>query len=325
MVYDARGSQNVHQDQVLTDISVAYPQGDLVGEALVPAVRVKKQSDKYGVYGREAWGLDTGGDYRAPGAEANEVSGMQVSTESYFCQEHALQVRVTKEEIENSDSWLDPMADATELVTSRLLLVRELAIKNMVTTAANLTSGNSVTLSGTSQWNDYVNSDPIGVWRTGVRTFHGKLFFEPNLGVIPYQVMSQLMDHPDFIERIKYSERGVLTAEIIASIFNIPRIIVPGVGYNSANLGQTASLGYLWGKDVLMAYVPPRPGRRVPAFAYEFVWPENGSQVQMAERWWEQSRKSWVIRVSRRYDLQFIAQDASDKGLAGYLIKAAVA
>jgi hypothetical protein len=161
------------------------------------------------------------------------------------------------------------------------------------------------------------------VTRAAFRTFHSKLFFEPNLGVIPYQVMTQLEDHPDFIERIKYSERAILTAELIASVLGIGKVIVPGVGYNSANPGQTATLGYLWGKDVIFAYVPDRPGMKIPAFAYEFVWPYGGL-TQAAEKWREQPRKSDVVRVSRRYDIKFVAKDASDKALAGYIIKAAV-
>jgi hypothetical protein len=325
MVYDSRNPGAIQVDKFLTGISVGWPNGDLVGERLFPSVRVGVQSDKYPVFGREQWGVDVGGDYRAPGTAANEVTGLALSTDTYFAQEHALAVGVADEEVDiNTSTDIDPIVDATELVTARVLLIRERAMQTMVGTAANYASGNSTTLSGTAQWNDYVNSAPISDWRTGVRAMHAKLFIEPNTAVIPYQVMSQLMDHPDFIERIKYSERGVLTAEIIAAIFNIGSVIVPGVGHNTANLGQTATLAYLWGKDVIMAYVPARPGKRIPAFAYEFTWPIGG-QVQQVDRWYEQVNKRRVIRMTRRYDLKLVAQDAALKAIGGYLIKTAVA
>jgi hypothetical protein len=324
-VYDPRGGGNTHIDVVLTNISVAWPTLGFVGDALMPPVTVRKQSDKYYVFGREAWAPDPSGDLRAPGSVANEIPGLEVSLDSYFAQEHSLQIPVTDEERENVDSPLAPDRDGTELVTSKIMLGRELAIKALVTTAANYASTHTVTLAGTDQWSDYTNSEPIPDFRAGFRAIHAALFLEPNLAVIPYQVMTQLEDHPDFIERIKYSERGVLTAEIIASILGIERVIVPGVGYNSANPGQAASLGYLWGKDVLLAYVPPRAGLRVPAFAYEFVWGYGGGRAQVVERWREQPRKSDIIRCSRRYDHKFIAVDASSDSIAGYLIKAAVA
>jgi hypothetical protein len=330
-VYDPRGggAEPVHLDVVLSQISVDWPNEGFVGNRLAPEVRVTKQSNKYNVYGRETWGLPPTGDLRAPGAEANEVPGKQLARDTYFAQDHALRIAVTDEERENVDSPLSPDREATELVTSHITLGRELAIHSMVTTAANFHADLTTTLAGTTQWNDYANSDPIGVVKGGRRAMHAKIFTEPNLAVIPYEVMAELEDHPDFIERIKYSQRGVITQELIASLFGIPSVIVPGVGYAPGGRGLTsaptvADLGYLWGKDVLLAYVPARAGLRTPAFMYEFVWPYMG-QTQYALRWREGKRRSDLVEVGRRYDLKIVAKDDSDKALAGYLIKAAVA
>jgi len=318
-VWSPSGSGGVHVDEVMTQISVGYPNNGLVADALFPSVPVMKQSNKYNIFGREAWLPED--DIRAPGTEANEIPGMQLSSDSYYAQEHSLQIAVTDEERENADPPIAPDTDATNLVTSKILLGRELAMKNLVTTAANFASGMTVTLSGTTQWNDYVNSNPISDFKTGIRAVHAQLFMPPNVAVIPYQVMSQLEDHPDIIERIKYSERAILTQEIIAAVLNLPgRVIVPGVGYQSA---AGAAVGYLWGKDVLLAYVPGSPGQRVPAFAYEFTW-RQGGQAQVVDRWRENPRKSDVLRCSRRYDLKLVALDGTGKSIAGYLIKAAV-
>jgi len=323
-VYAPSGSGSVHIDQILTQISIAWPNDGLVGTRLFPPVIVRKQSDKYYIFGREGW-LPESGDVRAPGSRANEIPGLAVSTDTYFCQEHALQIAVTDEERENADNPLSPDRDGAELVTSRLLLGREIAQKTLATTAANYASTNTATLSGTAQWNDYANSDPIADMRTAKTAIHSRIFLEPTLGVIPYQVMTELEDHPDFLERIKYSERAIFTPELLASVLGVGNIVVPGVGYNSANEGATPTLGYLWGKDVIFAYVPSRPGLKVPAYGYEFVW--GG---QFVDRWREEARVSDVIRVRRRYDNKITAKgDAgsadADKSIAGYLIKNAVA
>lgn len=320
-VYSVTGSGNVHIDQALTNISVGWPTEGLAGAALFPSVTVRKQSDKYYVFGREGWLPEV--DLRAPGTEANEISGAAVSLDTYYAQEHALQIAVTDEERENADSPLSPDRDGTNIVTSKIMLGRERTFQTLATTAANYASGHSVTLSGTSQWNDYANSDPISDLRTAKLTIHSKIFTEPNVAIIPYQVMTKLEDHPDFLERIKYSERAIFSPELLASVLGIQRVLVPGVGINSAVLGQTASLGYLWGKDVVVAYVPPGAGLKVPAYGYEFVW---GSQA--ADRWREEKRKSDVIRISRYYDVKLVALgEGADAGksIAGYVIKAAVA
>ena len=162
--------------------------------------------------------------------------------------------------------------------------------------------------------------------KAGRRAMHANVFFEPNVAIIPYQVMSALEDHPDFLARIQYAERGIMTAEIIASIVGIPTIIIPGTG-----IASDASLvpGYLWGKDVILAWVPPRAGLKIPAFGYEFVW--GYPQAQVVDRWREDKRKSDVIRSSRRYDLKLVGREnnPSDpnngKVVTGYLIKNAIA
>jgi hypothetical protein len=325
MVYDPLGGGNVHIDEVLTNISLGYPNNGLVGNALYPEVRVRKQSDLYYEFGREGWLPED--DERAPGSRTVEIPGLEVSTNPYFCREHALQIPVTDEERENADAPLDPDRDGTDLVTSKIMLRREQRMQVQTTTVANYHTGHSATLAGGTQWSAYATSTPIADLKTGLRQVHSALFMEPNTAVIPYQVMSQLEDHPDFIERIKYSQPGVITAEIIASVVGLQNIIVPGLGYDSSgNPGGTPTLAYLWGKDVVLAWVPARAGMKIPAFAYEFVWRYPGGQSQVVERWRSNERKSDLVRVSRRYDLKMIAVDEGTGGsIAGYVIKAAVA
>lgn len=330
MVYMPTGTGNVHMDAVLTQISLGWPNNGLVGSALFPTVQVKKQSDKYYIFGREAW-LPEVGDYRAPGTEANELPGLRVSLDTYYAQEHALQVPVTDEERENVDSLFSPDSDGALLVTSKLLLSREVAMQTLATTAANYAAGLSVTLSGTTQWSDYVNSNPISDMRTGIRAVNSKVFMDPNTAIIPYQVMSILEDHPDIIERIKYSERAILTPEIIGAVFGIPKVIVPGVAVGSGGPSGNAIVGsYLWGKDVVLAWVPDSPGLKVPAFGYEFVWSYGGTPM-ITDRWREDKRASDLIRVRRRYDLKLVGNEINpasgdyQKSVTGYVIKAAVA
>lgn len=325
-VYPPTGSSNTRIDQVLTNISVGWSNEGLVAERLFPVVRVRKQSDKYYTFGREAWLPETG-DYRAPGTEANEIPGLGVSLDTYYAQEHSLQIAVTDEERENTDNAFAPDRDGTELVTSKILLGREKAMHDLATDASQYAASMTVTLSGTDQWNDYANSDPIGDIKAGRWAMHSLVFMEPNVGIFPYQVMSVLEDHPDFIERIKYSERGILTKDIIGAVVGLSNIIVPGTG-----IATSTSLvpSYLWGKDVLLAWVPQRPGLRIPAFAYEFNWTYGGTTMP-TDRWREEKRKSDLIRVSRRYDLKLVGRENNPnspnngKVVTGYLIKNAVA
>lgn len=327
-VFDPRGGGEVHVDKVLSGVSLGYTNEEYVGEALFPVVNVVKQSDKYYQFGREGWrpeiedGVDN--SLRAPGTVATEVPGMTVSTDTYFAQERSLQIAITDEEVVNADTPLAPRSDGTKLVTDQLMVAKELQIKTLVTTVGNYASTNRVTLSGTDQWSDYANSAPKTDVKTGRDAVHARIFKPLNWMVIPYEVMSQLEDHTNIIERIKYSERGILTQDIIAAFFGVDNIMVPGSGFNSANPGQAEAIGYIWGKDVVMGWNPPSPGMKVPAFGYEFNWSYGGQRRQVT-RWREEARKSDIVRVGHRYDLKLIAVDGSGDSIAGYLIKDAVA
>jgi hypothetical protein len=230
---------------------------------------------------------------------------------------------------------MSPDRDATELVTSKVLLGREIVMRDMVTNVANYASGLSIVP-------DAVNTQVVGgftfgpKWSAAAATpikdiryakalMHAKSWVQPTVAVIPYQVMTVLEDSPDLIDRIKYSERAILTPELIATMLGLSKVIVPGGGYSNTAAGQAVVPGYIWGKDVLLAFVPDRPGLRLPAYGYEFVWGYGGGTPQAVDRWREERRKSDVLRVSRRYDLKFIGVDSSGDTLVGFLFKGAVA
>jgi hypothetical protein len=324
-IYNPTGSGQVHIDKVLTNISIGWVNEGLVGPALFPAVQVQKQSDLYYVFGREGWLPED--DYRAPGTEATEIPGLAVSTEPYYAKEHALQIAVTDEERENADSPLSPDRDGTEMLTSKVMLSRELVIHDYATNAANYNADLTVDLSASTyaqSW-DKTAADPIKQIHKAQRDGHAKLFMSYNTAILPYEVMSILEDNADLIERIKYSERAILTPELVATLLGLSNVIVPGAGFNSSgNAGATENIEYIWGTDVILAYVPGRPGLKIPAYGYEFAWMFSGTGAQAVDRWREERRASDILRLRRRYDLKMTALDEDGLQVAGYLFKNAV-
>jgi hypothetical protein len=116
------------------------------------------------------------------------------------------------------------------------------------------------------------------------------------------------------LERIKYSQKGVVTADLLASIFEVDRVIVAESLYNTAKKGQTVSLSRVWGKDCLLAFVSPRPGLKQVSLG--FIMQQRAFQT---EKYREEKIKSDVIRVSHIVDEKLVA------AACGYLIKSAVA
>jgi hypothetical protein len=310
---------------MLSEISMGWDNPDaFVVQSLSPELNVVKQSDKYYIYTRDTWGRVTD-DLRSPGSRANELPPMTLSRDTYFAEEHALKDVVPTEEQQNADDPLMPLTDATQRLTNTLMLNREVALVSMFTTVANYASGYTVSLSGTQQWNDYTNSDPIADVKTGRAKIHDTMFRDPNIAIAQYQVAVKLEDHTKLINRIQYAMVAVTTDELIASLMGITTFIRAGAGRLTSVYGQAETVGYVWPKCFLMAWVPPRPARKTPAYSYTFNWPYAGGMTRPSERWFDIDRDADIIRTRFRYDTKFIAVDGSGKSIAGYFINTAIA
>ena len=297
-------------DPALSNVSIKFSNDTFIAEKIFPNLAVAKQSGKFYTYDKSNLRVDK--TVRALGAGANEVEH-SATTASYVTDDHALKEFVPQEIQDQADAALDPLIDATETVTEKLMLDKELALSTLLANTANVTQ--NVTLSGTSQWSDYTNSDPVSDVRTARTVVHAATFKKPNTLFMGKQVFDVLCDHPQILERVKYSQLGVVTAELMARVFQVEQIIVGEAGYNSANEGQTDSLSYVWGKHAWLAFITPRAGLRQVTFGYTFTY-----ATRVVERWNDQDRKGTYVRVGNDNYVQKIVAVG-----AGYLIKTAVA
>jgi hypothetical protein len=300
-------------DPVLSQISVGWPAEGFVGEALFPSVPVSEKSAKYYVFTDRSTNRTPETDYRAPGTQANEIPGMTLSSDTYFTQEHALQMAVTDEERENipQGSGINPEADAVEILTGKLTTGRELAMRALVTNPSNYATNHSVALvDGTSTWSttDYaqVGSDPAAVIERAKRRVERAGAPALNTAIIPSPVMSFLRWHP------KLLAKGDVISLLGLDGWNV---VVPRAMSNTAAVGQPAAMDYIWGDSVVLAYVPPAPGQKTPAFGYQF-----SRYPLTVDRWREEVRRVDVVRTQWEYDLKLIGVDSLGKLITGYLI-----
>ena len=269
--------RDAHVDQLMTLLSHAYMNeaDSYISDKIFPVVPVKKQSAKIAKYTKEDWFKDDAA-LRSPGTES-AGSGFTVDTTSiYFCENYAVHKDIADEVRANTDSPFDPDLEATMLVTDKLLLKREVAWSTDHLATSKWGTDTNLTA---AKWSDYAVGDPIGDIETGKDTIHGTTAREANTMVIGRQVWSKLKHHPDFIERIKYTQRGVLTTDIVGSILEIPRFFVGKAIKNTYNEGQTdasAAYAYIMGKVALLLHVAARPALLTPSAGYTFHWASFG-------------------------------------------------
>lgn len=299
----------VHIDAALTNLSVGYRNPAFIADALAPVVPVRKQSDKYFIYDTDREGLRQSDDRRAPGSEANEVN-FSLSSDSYFCEDHALTSVIPDEERTNADPVVQPNIDRTEFLRDKIDLNKELELAAMMTSTSVITQND--TLSGTDQWSD-AGSDPVSAIEEQKATIMSSVQTMPNTLVLPYEVYAKLRIHPDVISRVAYGSVGAVNEQILAQIFDVDRVLVPRGFVNTATQGQAPQMSYIWGKDALLCYVPQRPGLKQISLAYSFVWTgaPGAMQGHLVELWREERRKADLIRVQRYYDQKLIAPGAA--------------
>jgi hypothetical protein len=270
--------KQTHVDTMLTNISVKYFQDDsmYIADKVFPVVPVVKQSDRYFKYKKEDWFNDDA-EERALGDESAGGDYDIDNTPTYFCRKFAYHKDVFEEDRTNSDDPLTPDEDATEFVADKLKLRKEVAwattyFKTGVW-GTDLT-GVSAGANGTStllHWND-ANSTPIETiraQRTAVQEVTGK---RPNVLVLGQKVYDALCDHPDILDRIKFTQRGMVTADILCALFEVDKILVAGAIKNTAKKGHDATLEFIFGKGALLCYTTNRPGLRTATAGYIFSW-----------------------------------------------------
>lgn len=310
-------------DPYLTDFSVGYQDQELIGRDLFPETPVNTQSGRYYVFDRSSWLIYD--DRREPGTVANEIQGAKWSYDTFFTKEHSLQAPVYDEErqqlasLGGVDLDINPERDAVGLVTQSILLKHEKRVADAIRLAGNYAGGNTVTLSGTGQFNDYTNSDPITVIRTGMRAVYNATGRYPNTIVIPDPVWETLTYHTKIVDRYKTFRLTMDEAFLELTRFT-GRVIVPRSKYNAANnIDATENITDMWGKDIWMGLVDPTPGQRTKTFGKTFAQKYQDGSIRPVERWREEPRKTDLFRTSYKYDLKVVSNTA------GYLIKNAIA
>lgn len=267
-----------HIDTMLTNISVKYMQdpGNFIASLVFPSVPVKQQSARYFKYLRDDWFRDDMTE-RAMGTESAGGDYTIDNTPTYFCNTFAYHKDVYEQDRLNADNPLTPDQDATEFVVEKVKLNQENAWANKYF-KAGVWGQNYVgdTTAGTGKfikWSDYNNSDPIAnvsEYATNMLSVTGK---RPNTLVIGQRVYDALKQHPDILDRIKFTQKGVITLDLLATLFDIPRILVARAIQNKAVKGATnADMDFICGDNALLCYSTPSPKLKEATAGYTFSW-----------------------------------------------------
>lgn len=267
----------VHIDAILTNASVAYIQSadNFIANKVFPIVPVDKQSDLYFKYTKEDWFRDDA-TVRADGAEA-AVAGYGLTTDSYYADVYAVKKAIGDQLMANFDSPLDPLRDGAKF-TAQLILNRMETQFVTDFVASGIWGTDYAGVSGTpstnefKQWSDTANSDPIEDIELAKADILSATGFEANKLVLGYDAYKTLRNHPDVIDRVKYTGRDVPDTQYLAQLFGLDEVLVAKAVKNTAAEGQTGAFSFTFGKSALLVHSAPNPGLLMPSAGYSFQW-----------------------------------------------------
>lgn len=239
-------------DPVRTAIAMAYKNREMIADMALPRTPVTGREYKYTIYNKSD-------RFTVPDTlvgrkgRVNEVEfGATEATSMIF--DYGLEDPIPQSDIDaamNTD--VDPLSDATESLTDLLLLSREIRVAALVHDKANYAS--KETISGTDQWTDKANSDPIVQISDALEV----PLIRPNVMVLNGAGALALRRHPELIKAFNgtLGDAGMVPLAFIRDLFELEDILVGRAKNNTANKGQTMSLGDIWGDHCALYYRNP--------------------------------------------------------------------
>jgi hypothetical protein len=311
---------DVHVNAPLTNISVAWMQKQdaFIADEVFPNVPVDKQSDRYFIYLQDAWTRNDMQE-RAPSTQSAGSGYTLDNTPTYYARVYALHKDIDDQIRANSDVPLNPDRDATMYVSQQAMQKRDLVwAANYFTTSVWTGSTSGGDLTGVASaptsaqfvyWN-VAGSTPIEDITTQIVHVGEATGYRPNTLVLSPYVYNQLKNHAEFMDRIKYTQRGVMTPELLAAILDLDKVLIPWGIQNTAHEGQTMANSFIYGKNAFLCYSAPSAGLMQPTAGYTFSWTgyfgaaANGTRVK---RFRIEEIESDRVEIEMAFDMKVVS------------------
>lgn len=254
----------------LTNLARDYkPDVTFASEEVFPVVTERKNPCKFKIFGKDMFKVFK--TLRAKFAKTNVafIEGFDEATVEM--KSHALATPIDLENTPSEDLAVEKER-ATRAGKERMMLAREVDAANILNDVSLYPTGHKVTLSGTDQWSDYDNSDPIGDVFAGKQVIASKIGKDPNTLILPKDVYNKVIFHPQLKQIGLNGQVQPATIEILKTKFDIKDIVVA----DALKLNEsTGDFDYIWTENVLLLYRNPskKPSKEDVSFGYRFRMP----------------------------------------------------
>ena len=277
-------------DPILTKIMQGYRDAEFVGEALFPRVPVSQSGGKILTFGKEAF--LSYATQRAPGTDTKRIT-FGFAGAPYALENHALEAPVPREN--QRDAKVVPGVDLGQRASAMVMRIMLRALENqqagLALDAANYDGTHKVALAGGDKWSAPTTSDPLGDIRAAKEAVRASVGAYPNVMLLSPVAFTALEDHPQLTDKVKYTQKGIITPELIASVFGFDKVVI-GKAIKGSEAGAFSDV---WGNNAVLAYVPSIPqSMEEPSYGYTYTM-EGHPLVE--QPYWDPRAKSWIYGV----------------------------
>ncbi len=276
-------------DPVLSNVAQGYRHPEHVGGALFPRVDVQVSGGQVLEFGTESFRLYNA--RRAPGANTKRVEFGYLGKPFALVQD-ALEGKVPFEHLRDASRapGVNLGTRATNGVMRALSLALEHEQAQIARDPANYDAQHQVDLAA-AKWTDDANN-PTKDIETGRTAIADSIGLEPNVLLLSRAAFAAVRDNAVVVERFKYTSRDSITAEMLANLWDLERVVV-GKAVIFDDAGNSTPV---WGADAVLAYVPAAPsGMEEPSYGYTYTM--EGHPI-VERPYQDRNAKSWIYPVT---------------------------
>lgn len=247
----------------LSEVARGYTNEAFIAHNLFPEIESELEKVDIFEFNKEAFSVYN--TERAIRANSNVLSTKGFNKKTVTLTEHDLAYPIDYREADESKK-IKLQLHATNVVTESLRLKQEKLCADLVQNPDNFPAGNKITLSGSSRFSNYNNSDPIGVIEDAKDAIAGKIAQDPNTMVLGHEAWKTLKRHPQIVDIISTSKNKLVSIDLLKEIFELPNIVVG----KSVFVDENGNFVKVWSDNIVLAYTSSLSLRTEydPAFAY---------------------------------------------------------
>lgn len=136
-----------------------------------------------------------------------------------------------------------------------------------------------------TQWSTPASATPVTDVKTAKIKVRDRCGIVPDTLAITWKIWENLLLNAEIVDKSKAQgfvdvRPGALNLQAVMTALNIPKLLVAGGVFNSANEGQAASFGSIWDDDMaLLCKTPDTDDMREVCLGRTLHWSEDGSNV----------------------------------------------